>query len=155
MSGSKKETRQRKNLGPYVTRLMGAKGLSARDVAVNSGNRITAGYVTGIMKGTSANPSVDKLSALAVGLDVDLYELFDVACGLSAQAARRSSGSDRLRALEVLELMRKVVASPVLMAMVETGAQLPTKELEVVLAALERIADANWRSPAKSKRRQS
>ena len=155
MSGSKKEARLRKHLGPYVTRVMAAKGLSPRDVAVNSGNRITAGYVTGIMKGTSANPSVDKLNALAVGLDVDLYELFDVACGLSDQGTRRGSGSDRLRALEVLELMRKVVVNPVLMSMVETGAHLPTKELEVVLAALERIADSNWRSPAKSKRRQS
>jgi hypothetical protein len=155
MPGSKTEARQRKHLGPYVTRVMAAKGLSARDVAVNSGNRITAGYVTGIMKGTSANPSVDKLSALAVGLDVNLYELFDVACGFSDQGPRRSSGSERLRALEVLELMRKVVVSPVLMAMIETGAQLPTKELEIMLAALERIADANWRSPAKSKQRQS
>lgn len=71
----------KKALGSYVSQMMEAAGLSARQVAERSGHRITAAYVTGIMKGSAANPSVEKLKALAQGLGVCRDELFNVACG--------------------------------------------------------------------------
>jgi transcriptional regulator with XRE-family HTH domain len=151
--GSRKTGLNRKDLGRYVTQVMNAKGLSARDVAGRSGGGITAGYVTGIMKGSADNPSVDKIKALTSGLDVDRYELFDVAWGPSGQQVNRPLGNERLQALDLLDLMKKVAVSPWLMKILEKAARLSPEELEAVLSSVNRFAAGGQKPQRRKKRR--
>jgi transcriptional regulator with XRE-family HTH domain len=70
--------------GKYVSRVMEEKNLTALDVearASEAGHKITDTYVTNIIRGVNRNLSVEKLQALAVGLDIDAVELFKVAIG--------------------------------------------------------------------------
>ena len=72
-------------LAEYVNRVMKEKNLKALDVearATELGHKITDTYVTNIMRGINKNLSIEKLIALADGLDVDKVELFKVAAGI-------------------------------------------------------------------------
>ncbi|HTG17218.1 MAG TPA: helix-turn-helix domain-containing protein [Blastocatellia bacterium] len=153
MTGSHNKAPDKKDLGRYVSQVMKAKGLSPRDVSRRSGKGITASYVAGIMRGNAANPSVDKMKALASGLDVDRYELFDIACGPSDKRADRPQGSERLQTLELLDLMKKAAVSPALMATMEQAAQLQPGELEAVLLSIQRLIGARRKAGGKGKRR--
>ena len=153
MTGSQNKAPDKKDLGRYVSQVMKAKGLSPRDVSRRSGKGITASYVAGIMRGNAANPSVDKMKALASGLDVDRYELFDIACGPSDKRADWPQGSERLQTLELLDLMKKAAVSPTLMATMEHAAQLKQGELEAVLLSIQRLIGARQKAGGKGKRR--
>jgi len=153
MTGSDKKGPDKKDLGRYVSRVMKAKGLSPRGVSRRSGKGITASYVAGIMRGIAANPSVDKIKALASGLGVDRYELFDIACGPSEDRADQPQGNERLQALELLDLMKKAAVSPTLMATMEQAAQLQPGELEGVLLSIKRLIGARRKAGGKGKRR--
>lgn len=153
MTGSPKKSPHKKDLGRYVSQVMKAKGLSPRAVAKRSGSGITASYVAGIMRGDAANPSVDKIKALASGLGIDLYELFDTACGPSDDRANRPHGNERLQALELLDLMKKVAVSSTLMATMEHAAHLQPNELEAVLLSMQRLIGARQNAGGKGKRR--
>jgi transcriptional regulator with XRE-family HTH domain len=72
-------------LSQYVDRVMKEKNLKALDVearAAECGTKITDTYVSNIVDGINTNLSVEKLLALANGLDVDKVELFKVAAGI-------------------------------------------------------------------------
>ena len=153
MTGSHQKAPYKKALGPYVSRVMKAKGLSPRDVARRSGSGITASYVAGIMRGDAANPSVDKIKALASGLGVDRHDLFDVACGPSDDGADKPHGNGRLQALELLDLMKKVAVSPRLMATLEHAANLEADELEAVLLSIQRFIGVRQKAGGKGKQR--
>lgn len=66
-------------LAEYVTRIMDEKGLKVADIERRSGGEIADSYITKIMRGTSKNPTIDKLKILAQGLGVDEDEIFQVA----------------------------------------------------------------------------
>jgi transcriptional regulator with XRE-family HTH domain len=153
MTGAHKKAAHKKDLSRYVSQVMKAKGLSPRDVSRRSGKGITASYVAGIMRGNAANPSVDKIKALASGLDVDRYELFDIACGPSDNRADQPQGYERLQALELLDLMKKAAVSPTLMATMEHAAQLQPKELEAVLLSIQRFISVRQKGSGKGKQR--
>jgi transcriptional regulator with XRE-family HTH domain len=147
-----------KDLSRYVSQVMRAKGLSPRDVAVRSGGQITSGYVMGLMKGIARNPSVDKLAALANGLDVDVHELFDAACQPTLQGNRRQQGNDTLRSLELLDLARRLaVCPPALISSLKTIADgamiLSPDELEAVARSVERLVEAKGSEHCKTRRR--
>ena len=139
----------KKALGRYVRQRMEARGLSARQVAERSGNKITAAYVTGIMKGSAANPSVEKMKALAEGLGVARDELFDVACGKTERQAAGNRDDLRLHSLMLLDLMRKVAASPQLMAIVHAAADLSPEGQEEVLKYLQDLNETDCKSEGK------
>lgn len=143
---------ENKNLGRYVDQVMKAEGVSAPDVAARCGNKITAAYVSEIRNGTAANPSVDKIKALATGLGVDPHELFDIACGPIEINADPPRGNERLQVLELLDLMKKVVTKPHLMSVAEKAAHLPAKELDALLAAANRFSKAARKTRGKHKR---
>lgn len=72
-------------LAEYVDRVMKEKNIKSLDVearSIEAGNRIADSYVTNIARGVNKNPTVDKLVALAGGLDVDKIELFKIAAGI-------------------------------------------------------------------------
>jgi transcriptional regulator with XRE-family HTH domain len=151
MTGAHNKVPHKKDLGRYVSQVMKAKGLSPRGVSRRSG--ITASYVAGIRRGSAANPSVDKIKALASGLGVDRHELFDIACGPSDNRADQPQGTDRLQALELLDLMKKAAVSPTLMATMEHAAQLQPRELEAVLLSMQRLIGARQKAGGKGRRR--
>jgi transcriptional regulator with XRE-family HTH domain len=151
MTGAHKKASHKKDLGRYLSQVMKAKGLSPRDVSRRSGKGITASYVAGIMRGNAANPSVDKIKALASGLGVDRYELFDIACGPSEGKADRAHGNERLQALELLDLMKKVAVSSTLMATMEDAAQLQPRELDAVLLSIQRFISVRQKASGKGK----
>ena len=152
MAGSKKVQPQ-KHLCRYVGQVMKAKGLSARDVAERSGDEITSGYVTGIRKGIAENPSVDKVMALSKGLGVDPFELFAIGCGLSERQAELPIAKERLQALELLDLMKKVAVSPPLMKILENASRLSSKEVQAVLGSVNRLVEAKKKTRGKGKHR--
>ncbi|MEK6322794.1 MAG: helix-turn-helix domain-containing protein [Acidobacteriota bacterium] len=153
MEDSNRRDKQKKELPQYVSRVMKAKGLSARDVAARSGQRITAAYVTGIKKGTAANPSVDKIIALAAGLGADRYEVFDMACEPQEAEAEQPRVNERLQSVELLDLMKRVVMNRWLMKIVENAVHLRAKDLEALLGAVQRFREATSTGRGKKKRR--
>ena len=100
------------------------------------------------MKGNAANPSVDKLAALASGLDMDLHELFDAACEPSERRApQQQQGTERLPTLELLDLMKKLAVSPSLaipwlMKILEKAMLLSPDELEAVFNSVNTLVEA-------------
>jgi transcriptional regulator with XRE-family HTH domain len=134
----------REDLSRYVTRVLKQKQMKVRDVEERSGGKISNGYVSDIMSGRQKNPSVDKLLALAVGLDVDVHELVNAA--IDRNGAREYRQLDEIDPMALLELMKKVVASPHLARLLEEASALQEDELETVLRTVGRFNEFNQRT---------
>lgn len=75
---------QDEDLADYVRRVMSETRLSYRDVeeaAARKNQHISNGYVSKIVSGAAQNISIDKLRALAAGLNRPEEEVFAVARG--------------------------------------------------------------------------
>ncbi len=130
------------NKGPlqtYVKRIMAQKGLTLRDIEMRSDAKITDGYVADILRGTAANPSAEKIRALAVGLGVDAHALFDVVCGPFAPGTGQASEYTPANTFEFVETMLEVASNPELMKIVDEAIQLMPEERSVVLKSLRAI----------------
>jgi transcriptional regulator with XRE-family HTH domain len=127
----------RGDLSRYVRRVIKQKGLTQRDVELRSKGKITDGYVADILRGAAKNPSVEKIKALARGLDVNLYELFDVACGPSEQTATERGSVALSPVVPFLEMMLEVADDPELIKLVEELIQLYPEERAVLLQSAE------------------
>lgn len=133
-------------LSTYLKRIMKHNGLSLRDIEIRSDARITDGYVADILRGTAANPSAEKIKALAVGLGVDAHELFDVVCGPFEPGAVETPGEDTTDTLEFLETMQKVAANTELIKIVDEAIRLMPDERAVVLKSLQSINERKRKS---------
>ena len=72
------------SLKDYLQKVMNEKGLIASQVATISkrkGGDIERSYINRLYNGEAANPTIDKLKSLALGLGVPEDEIFDVARG--------------------------------------------------------------------------
>jgi transcriptional regulator with XRE-family HTH domain len=103
--------RIQKALSEYVAAVMDEKGLTPAQVSRMADGEITSAYVRGIASGSSTNPSVAKLKALARGLDVDEDNLFRIARGLSP-ADKDKGDEDRSRYFRVIKLLSGVYEEP-------------------------------------------
>ena len=65
----------------FIQKTMAEKGLSAWQVQKRSGGKIKDSYIKDIVAGKTKSIGVEKLNALALGLDVDSIELFKLASG--------------------------------------------------------------------------
>jgi transcriptional regulator with XRE-family HTH domain len=130
------------DLSGYVRGILSQKRLSFRDVQRRSGGRITQGYVGAIVNGRYANPSVEKLKALAAGLGESEEEVFRVARGLPpAPAAVREGYAEPLPSLALLNLMQKIVADPGLCLLVQELVELPPHAQQVLLRAVRSLSE--------------
>lgn len=68
-------------LREYLRAVMKQKGISVPEIQKRSGGTIKSSYIFDILSGKTKYISVDKLNALAKGLDVDSVELFKAASG--------------------------------------------------------------------------
>src|SRR5262245_26506542 len=136
--GGKKE-----DLSDYVRRILSQKRLSFRDVQRRSGGRITQGYVGAIVHGRYANPSVEKLKALACGLGENEEVVFRVARGLSPEAASSSRTEEvkggGSRELELVELMHKIVSEPDILKLIQELVDLPPHARQVLLQVVRSL----------------
>jgi transcriptional regulator with XRE-family HTH domain len=122
-------------LSEYVALVMEEKGLAPADVSRMAGGEITGAYVRGLASGSSSNPSVSKLKALARGLDVDEDNLFRIARGLSP-ADKEGSDDDRSRYFRVVKLISASLKSPLLIKLLLEVGKLPGESQEEALKLL-------------------
>lgn len=127
-------------LGSYVKRVIQQKQLKLRDVERRSHGQITNGYISGIMNGKIKNFSLDKLKALAVGLDVDPHAILDATLGESYQLAFQTTDDTVPNAHWLLETMQAVVDSPELMGILEELRAMSLTERETVLKAVQSLS---------------
>jgi transcriptional regulator with XRE-family HTH domain len=128
---------ERGDLSRYVRKVMREKGLTQRDVELRSEGKITDGYVADILSGDAKNPSVDKIKALARGLDVNVLELFSVACGPCEQSATDRGRVVLSEVTPFLEMMQEVADSPELIRILQEAINLFPEEREVLLQSAE------------------
>ena len=122
-------------LSEYVARVMEEKDLAPAEVSRLSGGEITGAYVRGLARGSSSNPSVSKLKALARGLDVDEDNLFRIARGLN-QTDKDKSEEDRSRYFRVVKLISASLKSPLLIKLLLEVGKLPIESQEEALKLL-------------------
>ena len=70
-----------KELRAYIREMMRVKNLRGIDVEARSRRKITDSYLSDILHGKTKNISVEKVNALAEGLGVDSWEVFQAASG--------------------------------------------------------------------------
>ena len=122
-------------LSEYVAAVMDEKGLTPAQVSRMSEGEITGAYVRGLAAGSSSNPSVSKLKALARGLDVDEENLFRIARGLTP-ADKDKGEEDRSRYFRVVKLVSASLKNPVLMKLLLEVGKLPVESQEEALKLL-------------------
>lgn len=127
------------SLRDCVARIMKEKGLRVRDVRRRSGATITESYISEILKGVAANPSIEKLTALARGLGVDPVDLFQVASGADGRRDESRRVVDRSYAVKVLDMMRRIALSPELVAIAHEVGQLSDGDAEAARASIVRL----------------
>ena len=128
---------ERGDLSRYVRKVMKEKGLTQRDVELRSEGKITDGYVADILSGDAKNPSVDKIKALARGLDVNVLDLFSVACGPCEQSPTERGRVVLSEVSPFLEMMQEVADSPELIRILQEAINLLPEEREVLLQSAE------------------
>lgn len=118
-------------LNEYVDRVMKQKNLSLADVERNCGNKITAGYIGKILKGTVTNLTVEKIIALAEGLEVDPYDVFAASYGLPPG---KQTAPD---AFAFVDLMQKLLLNPDVLEALPLILKLKPEQREVLLRPLK------------------
>ena len=115
-------------LAAYVRRVMKDKELGNADVERKSkrfGHKITSSYVGMILNGTAKNLTIDKLQALAAGLEVPFESVLFAAAGIPDNApeafrqsvfyilylkAEKAAPEERTTILELVELLNERLA---------------------------------------------
>jgi transcriptional regulator with XRE-family HTH domain len=120
-------------LSEYVERIMRQKGLNLSDIERNCDKKITGSYVGKVLKGTVTNLTVEKIIALAQGLDVDPYEVFAVSYG--------EPPKDRAQPdpLVLINVMQKLLANPELVEDVQEWMELSAEQRSVLKQAVKRV----------------
>lgn len=143
----------RENLSEYIKRVVKQKDLKLRDIERNSEGKITNGYISGIVNGKITNLSVDKLKALALGLDVDAHDVFAAAIGEVRHKIRSLSNKSAPNAQWLIEVMQEVLASPELTNLVDELVHLSRKERAMVMKVVQSLIDRERHSQVVKEKR--
>ncbi|HEV7844068.1 MAG TPA: helix-turn-helix domain-containing protein [Pyrinomonadaceae bacterium] len=135
----------KEKLADYVRRVMKQKQLKLRDVERRAGGEITNGYISGIINGRISNISLEKLKALAKGLEVDVYELFSAAMDEPRQLAEEVSSYAQPDVLWLLGIMQEIAATPELLKILHELVQMTPKDREIVVKVIESIGKTKQR----------
>jgi transcriptional regulator with XRE-family HTH domain len=138
------------DLGQYVRRILEQKRLSFRDVQKRSGGRITQGYVGAIVSGRHANPSVEKLKALAQGLGEPEEDVFRVARGLSSDEPETPVRGDQQQMLDLVEVMYQLVLNQDLLTLLQEMVKLTPEARQVLLQAVRALSESERSTSKKS-----
>jgi len=129
----------KEKLSDYVRRVIRQKQLKLRDVERRAGGEITNGYISGIINGRIKNVSLEKLKALAKGLEVDVYELFSAAMGEARPLTEEGTSYAQPDVLWLLGIMQEIAGSPELLKILHELVQMPAKDREIVIKVIESI----------------
>lgn len=144
---------RRESLARFVKRTIDEKGLTLREIERRAAEasrktgkklKISDGYISEIINEGTVNLTVEKIVALAFGLDVDARKIFDLACAeyiSPKQLESEPQGFDTSDLLYALELVKKIVVNGKLMEFLEEALQLPSDKQEHVLEALKKLVD--------------
>lgn len=141
------------NLSEYIKRVVKQKDLKLRDIERNSEGKITNGYISGIVNGKITNLSVDKLKALALGLDVDAYDIFAAALGEERHKVRSISNKTAPNAEWLIEVLQEILASPELTNLVDELVHLSRKERAMVMKVVQSLIDRERQPHATKEKR--
>ncbi len=128
-------------MSEYVKRVVKQKDLKLRDIERNSEGKITNGYISGIVNGKITNLSVDKLMALALGLDVDAHDVFAAATGELRHKIRSLSDKSVPNAQWLIEIIQEILASPELTNLIDELVHLSRKERAMVMKVVQSLID--------------
>src|SRR5215831_18854352 len=129
------QVQQQGRLSRFVKQLMASRQMTIHEIRRNATTEITESYISGIVKGSSCNPSVRKLVALASGLGVDPVELFRVAAGLANQR-ETSQPFQCPDAATLIETMKKIVSDDKLLEIMAEALLLETDDRQAALNLL-------------------
>jgi transcriptional regulator with XRE-family HTH domain len=134
----------KETLSQYVQRIMKQKDLGLTDIERNCNKEMTASYIGKVASGSVTNLSVEKIVALAKGLDVDPYEIFAVSYGVPPGDPHRPD------AYVLIDIMQKLLADPELMEAVNYLVNLSVEQRKVFAKFIERIAKKKTKSKKKN-----
>jgi len=121
----------RETLRDYVKRIMVEKNFGVRDVARNSGKKVSASHVSKILSGEAENLTASKTVGLALGLKIDPHEVFSVITGYPIPNA---APADMIAFADVVQ---KLVSNPHLIEVLQLWAKLPAQEEALLLRSLQ------------------
>ena len=127
---------EKETLAQYVARVIKEKELTHQEVRKLARDKITDGYVRGIMTGKATNVSVDKLKALARGLGVSEDEIFRVARGLPPDADGKSQEHESNYRL-IVNLMSASLKNKTLAELLLEVSRLPLESQEEAVRLLK------------------
>ena len=136
------EVQQEGHLSRFVKDLMASRKMTIHEVKANATTEITESYISGIIRGSSCNPSVRKLVALASGLGVDAVELFKVAAGLSGDHMGAETFPD---AVTLIAIMKRIVSNDNLFAVMSEALLLEADDRRAALGILRALNEARHR----------
>jgi transcriptional regulator with XRE-family HTH domain len=139
----------KENLSQLVKRVVQEKKLKLRQVEQKSGGKIARSYVSRIMTGDVRNITLDKLVALAHGLELDPHILFTAYYGRPPSSTDESQEVLEWGAVEFVEMMREVVGNPKLTEIVRAATKLWPEEYETVLTYLTELNERKRKSKGK------
>jgi|SRR5581483_1741053 len=139
----------KEKLGEYVSRVIKQKQLKLRDVERRAGGEITNGYVSGIINNRIKNVSLEKLKALAHGLEVDVHELFKAAMDEPRPLADEVSSYSQPDVLWLLGMMREIATTPELLKILHELVQMAPQDREMVIRVVESIGKSK-RTPRRA-----
>lgn len=145
----------KENLSHLVSRLIRQKNLSLREVeerVIKAGGKIERSYISRITNGNVKNITLEKLVALARGLDADPNALFKAYCNQPMSSGSELQEVFELSAVDFAALMHKVAANPKLVEIMEEVARLPHgEESEAALRYVRFLNEAKQRKSGKEK----
>lgn len=134
----------KETLSQYVQRIIKQKDLSLSDIERNCEKEMTASYIGKVANGVVTNLSVEKIIALAKGLDVDPYEIFAVSYGVPPGDPNRPD------AFVLMDIMQKLLGDPQLMEAVNFLVKLTPEQRKIFAKFIERIAKKKTKSKKKN-----
>ena len=139
----------KENLSQFVKRVIRERNLTLRQVEQKSGGKIARSYVSRIMTGDVKNITLEKLVALAGGIDVDPHSLFTAYYGRPQSSTDESQEVFEWSAVEFVNLMREVVVNPELTEIVKAATQLWPEEYSTVLIYMTELNERKRKSKGK------
>ena len=130
---------RKEGLSRFVERVMVEKNLSRSDVKLRSGGEITDSYVSAIVSGSSTNPSVDKLKALARGLRVSERKLVAIAFAY-LEEPHTERAVDQSHNLLLLDIRKKSVISSDVAEIAQEVIRLTPSERAIVLRYVKKLS---------------
>lgn len=120
-------------LAAYLRDIMKAKGIKGIEIEARSGGKITNSYISDIINGNTKNISVEKVNALAEGLGVDSFEVFQAASG-----NRVIQGTDSWPSHTLLHTMQLVIANADLTAILKALVSMKPAKIKALRKQIEK-----------------